>query len=100
MLTKEHILKTLENNREQIKKFGISQVGLFGSYVRDEQTAESDIDILIDYQKGQMDFFKLIKFDSYLQHIFKNKKIDVVTKNGLSEFIGSYILNEVTYAKI
>lgn len=99
MLTKENILKTLEANKEPIKNFGVTQIGLFGSYVRGEQTAESDIDILVDYKKNQMDLFKLINLDDYLEKILKTK-IDLVTKNGLSEFIGPYILKEVEYAKI
>ncbi|MFN3908192.1 MAG: nucleotidyltransferase family protein [Flavobacterium sp.] len=99
MLTKEQILTTLEKHSNDIKKFGVNEIGLFGSYVRNEQTSESDIDLLIHYQNNEMDFFKLISLEEYLESIL-NRKLDLVTKNGLSEFIGPYILKEVQYAKI
>lgn len=100
MLTKEDILQKLEDHQDDIKKFGVTSIGLFGSYARGEQTEDSDIDILIHYKKGEMDFFKLLELEDYLDSIFKKHKIDLVTKNGLSEFIGPYILNDVNYAKI
>lgn len=44
MLTKQDIFKTIQDNKETIKSFGVTQIGLFGSYVRNEQTSTSDID--------------------------------------------------------
>ena len=61
MLTKQDIFQTIIYNKEAIKNCGVTEIGLFGSYVRDEQTDKSDIDFLVDYEKGQMDFFKFIK---------------------------------------
>jgi predicted nucleotidyltransferase len=54
----------------------------------------------VDYNKGEMDFFKFIHFCDMMERLFKDLKVDVVTKNGLSEFIGPYILKEVEYVKI
>ena len=45
MTTKENILSTLKSKQGEISKYGISAIGLFGSYARDEQTEKSDIDI-------------------------------------------------------
>ena len=100
MLTKAEIFETIHNNRVAIRNLGIKEVGLFGSYVRNEQHKNSDIDILIDYEKGKMNLFKLIELDEYFQSLFNTERIDIVTKNSLSEFIGPYILKEVEYAKI
>ena len=100
MLTKQDIFQTIIDNKEAIKNFGVTEIGLFGSYVRNEQTEKSDIDLLVDYKKGQMDFFKFINFCDMLELIFKDLKVDVITKNGLSEFIGPYILKEIEYVKI
>ena len=100
MLTKQDIFQTIIDNKEAIKNFGVTEIGLFGSYVRDEQTEESDIDILVDYRKGEMNFFKFINFCAMLEDIFRDMKVDVVTKNGMSEFIGPYILKEVEYVEI
>jgi len=51
MLTKQDIFQTIIANKEAIKNFGVIEIGLFGSYVRNEQTNESDIDILVDFVK-------------------------------------------------
>jgi predicted nucleotidyltransferase len=100
MLTKQDIFQKIIDNKETIKSFGVTQIGLFGSYVRNEQTVSSDIDILIDYKKGEMDFFKFIRFCEFIENFFQEMIVDVITKNGLSEFIGPYILKEVEYVKI
>ena len=49
MTTRDNILKTLKANKIKLSKFGIQNVGLFGSYIRNEQSGESDIDLLIDF---------------------------------------------------
>ncbi|MBP6040091.1 MAG: nucleotidyltransferase domain-containing protein, partial [Flavobacterium sp.] len=51
MLTKQEIFKTIQDNKELIKSSGVTEIGLFGSYVRDEQTETSDIDFLVDFYK-------------------------------------------------
>ena len=51
MLTKQDIFKTIIDNKETIKSFGVTEIGLFGSYVRNEQTEDSDIDFLVDIIK-------------------------------------------------
>ena len=54
MITKQEIFQKIIDNKETIKSFGVTEIGLFGSYVRDEQTEESDIDILVDYNLEQI----------------------------------------------
>jgi len=100
MLTKQDIFQTIIANKEAIKNFGVTEIGLFGSYVRDEQTDESDIDFLVDYNLEEISYRKYFLFCEYLESLFKNNKIDIVTKNGLSPFIGPHILKSVNYVKI
>lgn len=100
MLTKQEIFKTIQDNKEAIKSFGVTQIGLFGSYVRDEQTEESDIDFLIDIIKEKKTLKNYIDFCDLLENLFENNRIDIVSKKGLSEFIGPYILKEVNYVEI
>lgn len=76
---------------------GVSQLGLFGSTVRGENTPKSDIDILIDFNSGQETYLNFMDACSILQSAFGKIKIDVVTKKGLSPYIGKSILNEVEY---
>jgi predicted nucleotidyltransferase len=97
MTTKENILKTLKSNKLKLSKLGIRNVGLFGSYLRDEQSSESDIDLLIDFEPEKENFDNYMAVYDLFEKIFKNEKIEIVTKNGLSPYIGPKILNEVHY---
>jgi predicted nucleotidyltransferase len=98
MLTKDNILNALRTNRRKLRKFGIRDVGLFGSHINNEQSSESDIDLLIDFEPEKENFDNFMAVYDLFEHIFKNEKIEVVTKNGLSPYIGPKILYEVQYA--
>ena len=97
MLTKDNILKALRTNKKKLRKFGIRNVGLFGSHINNEQSSESDIDLLIDFEPEKENFDNFMAVYDLFEHIFKNEKIEVVTKNGLSPYIGPKILDEVQY---
>lgn len=97
MTTKENILKTLKSNKLKLSKLGIRNVGLFGSYIRNEQSSKSDIDLLIDFEPEKENFDNFMAVYDLFEKLFKNEKIEVVTKNGLSPYIGPTILNEVQY---
>lgn len=97
MTTKEKILALLRDNKTELKRFGISTVGLFGSYSRNETTEKSDIDIIIDFEPGKESFDNYMAVYDLLEALFEGEKIDVVTKNGLSPYIGPKILEEARY---
>ena len=97
MTTREHILITLKANKKRLKKFGIRNIGLFGSYGRNEQSEKSDIDLLIDFEPEEENFDNLMAVYDFFEKIFKNEKVELVTMNGLSPYIGPSILKEVQY---
>ncbi len=97
MTTKENILKKLKSNKLEFSKYGIRNVGLFGSYLRNEQSSGSDIDLLIDFDPEKENFDNFMAAYDLFENLFKNEKIEIVTKNGLSPYIGPAILNEVVY---
>ena len=100
MLTKKDIFQTIIDHKDEIKSFGVTQIGLFGSYVRNEQTEASDIAILVDYNLDEINLKKYFLFCEYLENLFQDYKVEIVTKNGLSEFIGPHILKSVNYVSI
>ncbi|MBP2832601.1 nucleotidyltransferase family protein [Aquimarina sp. U1-2] len=100
MLTKEDIITRNQTEKNKIKSFGIRELGLFGSYVRGEQKEDSDIDILIDFNTKEENFRNFMDFCYFIDNLFNKSKVDVVTKNGLSKYIGPHILREVHYVKI
>ena len=97
MTTKDNILNTLKAHKQEFSKFGIRNVGLFGSYLRGEQTPKSDIDLLIDFDPDQENFDNYMAVYDIFERLFKNEKVEVVTTNGLSPYIGPKILKEVLY---
>ena len=97
MLNKQKVISELELHKSDIEKFGVNKVGLFGSYVREQQREDSDIDILIDFAKGQTTYDNFMAAYDLLEELFPGKKVSVVTMGGLSKFIGPFILKEVQY---
>lgn len=97
MTTKEYILSTIRANKSAFSRFGVKNIGLFGSYVRNEQSPQSDIDILIDFNPDSENYDNYMCTYDLFEQLFKNEKIEIITKNGLSPYIGPKILNEVVY---
>jgi len=97
MTNKEYILATLKSKKKELSSIGIRELGLFGSYIRDEQNEISDIDILVDFDPEKETFDNYIAVYEILEKLFRNSKVEVVTRNGLSPYIGPRILNEVQY---
>lgn len=97
MRAKDEILKTLRANKHRLAGLGVKTVGLFGSYLHNKQTNESDIDLLIDFEPDKENFDNYMAAYDLFEQLFKNKKVEVVTRNGLSPYIGPKILNEVLY---
>lgn len=97
MTTRENIIAVLKSHKSGLSKFGVRNIGLFGSYLRNEQSVKSDIDLLIDFEPEKESFDNYMAVYDLFETIFKNEKIDVVTKNGLSQYIGPKILKDVMY---
>ena len=68
-----------------------------GSVARGDVDRNSDIDILVDFEPEKENYDNYMAVYDILEHLFKNEKVEIVTKNGLSPYIGPKILNEVMY---
>ncbi len=97
MHTREVILNLLQTNRVRINKFGVKSIGLFGSYARREQEAKSDIDILVEFEKGQKNFDNYMDLKFYLEELFGHK-VDLVINGSIKPSLREPILSGVTYA--
>jgi predicted nucleotidyltransferase len=75
--------------------YQITEIGIFGSYARGEETELSDVDILVDYETAPT-FIMLVELRDYLSQLF-GLKVDVVTKNGLKPRIRERVLAEAIY---
>lgn len=71
------------------EKTGISYLAIFGSQARDEAMEDSDVDLLVEF-KDTPGLVKFIRTKHQFEEIFK-RKVDLVTKKGLSKYLAPYI---------
>lgn len=98
MYTSSEIMRMLKNNLDNIEKFHVSKIGLFGSFARDEQNDASDVDILVEFEEGQETFDNYMDLKFYLEELF-NWKVDVVVFDSIKPAIRPGIMRSVLYAK-
>ncbi len=92
----EDFLKILEEKQKEIRhKYHADVKGIFGSVARGEQTAESDIDILADFDE-KADFFDYIGLGLFLEEVL-GCRVDIVSQKSLREEIKTDILREAVY---
>lgn len=77
------------------ERFGVSEIGVFGSWVRGEEKDSSDIDVLVDFDK-EITLFDILELQWFLEETFE-KKVDVAPRDSLRKYIGQHILAEVEY---
>jgi predicted nucleotidyltransferase len=94
--TQTEVLQMLVHQKSSLlATYQITRLGIFGSYARGEQTDDSDIDVLVEYEKAPS-LWRLIELRDYLSELFA-VKVDVVTTNGLKARIRESVLAEVIY---
>ncbi len=94
--TKERTLSLIEEHRDRIKALGVRKLGLFGSFVREEQGVESDIDLLVEFEQGKKTFDNFMQLCFFLEDLLK-RRVELVTPESLSPYIGPRIMSEVEY---
>jgi hypothetical protein len=75
--------------------FKVKRIGIFGSWVRNEQKKGSDIDILVEFE-GPIGLLDFVALENYLSGLL-GIKVDLVMKSALKQRIGERILKEVVY---
>ncbi|MGQ4875967.1 MAG: nucleotidyltransferase family protein [Promethearchaeia archaeon] len=86
------ILRTLKPILK--KRFKVSKIGIFGSYTKNLQKKDSDIDILVKFSEPiGLDFFDLL---DYLEEKL-GIKVDLVSYDAISPYIKPYIEKEVIF---
>lgn len=96
---KQQIFERISDNRIAIDALGVHRFGLFGSFVKGEQNAESDVDLLVEFKPGEKSFDSFMDLSFLLEDIL-GRKVDLVTHESLSPHIGPKILAEVEYGLI
>jgi len=91
------ILEFLDKNTGQIKKYGVKQIGLFGSFATGRNTNNSDIDILVEFEAGEKTFDNYMDLKFFLEDKLK-RKVDLVIEKNIKPELKKEILSTVKYA--
>jgi len=91
---KEVLAILRQRHQELSRDYGVTEIGVFGSCLRGESTADSDIDILVEFSRP-VGFFKFLELEELLSE-WLGARVDLVTRAALKPRIGSRILSEAT----
>jgi len=93
----EPLILLRQHEQELKERFGVATIGIFGSYARGEEQPESDVDVIVSFQKDKKTFDNFMGTKFYLESLFK-RKVDLVTDGALKPLIRDPILRDVIYA--
>ena len=94
--TKAEVLRRLEENRTRLSEFGVRRISLFGSFLYNQATDESDIDLLVEFRMDQKTFTNFSNLVYFLETLL-GRRVEIVTTESLSPYIGPYILREAEH---
>jgi predicted nucleotidyltransferase len=92
--TKDAIVQRIMEARERLALLGVRNIGLFGSFIRGEQISLSDVDMLVEFMPEKHTFDNFMEVAFLLEELL-GRKVEVVTPEALSPYIGPHILREV-----
>ena len=92
-LTREKVIALLRAAEPEIRQFGVRRLALFGSVARGEARPDSDVDLLVEFARGQKSFDRFMALSDLLERLL-GCRVELVTLEALSPFIGPHILAE------
>lgn len=98
MKNTQELIAEIKNIKDELEsRFDVKKIGIFGSYVREQQNEKSDLDVLVELKKdSKLSLLGLCIFEDWLSNIL-GVKVDLVLKSTLKPKIGKRILKEVIY---
>lgn len=90
---REEVIARLASVEAEVRALGVRRLALFGSFVRGEAGAGSDVDILVEFGPEQKTYDRFLELSELLERLLQ-RSVEVVTTEGLSPYIGPHILAE------
>jgi predicted nucleotidyltransferase len=91
--TKEQVIERVRSAEARIRALGVRRIALFGSFVREEPGPDSDVDLLVQFDAGRKSFDSFMALVDLLEELLQ-RRVELVTTEALSPFIGPHILHE------
>lgn len=96
---KEELLSVLLDHQREMAEMGVQRLAVFGSFIREEATPESDVDLLVEFKPGYKTFDNFMRLAFFLEDLL-GRPVDLVTTESLSPHIGPHILREAQYVPL
>lgn len=93
-MTLQEIIGIIEDNRSNIRKFGVRRIGVFGSYTRDEQKPVSDLDLIVEFEHKTFDNYMDLKL--FLEGLL-GLNVDLVTAESIKPRLRRSISESAVY---
>ena len=97
--TKKELIERILSSRNKIRGYGVLQLGIFGSFVRDEADERSDVDFFVHFKPECKTLKNFVGLANYLKMLL-GRKVEIVTPQSLNKFIGKYIQQQVEYVTL
>jgi len=78
----KEIIELIRMHKRELEKFGVKRIGIFGSFARGEASGESDIDVVVEFERGKGTFKNFGGLVEYLENLF-GRSVDVLTPAGI-----------------
>ena len=96
-MDRESAINLLKANLENILKYGVKTIGIFGSIARNEAKESSDLDVLVEYKEGSLNLDSYMDLKYYLEELF-NCPVYLVTISSIKPYLKEKVMREVVYA--
>ena len=93
---KQELFMLLRSREDKIRGLGVKRLGLFGSFVRGEQNQTSDVDMLVEFERGQKTFDHFIHLAFLLEELLE-RPVEVLTPESLSPYLKPHIIRNIEY---
>jgi len=91
--TRDEVLERIREAEAEIRSLGVRRLALFGSFARSEARPDSDVDLLVEFASGQKSFDRFNRLYDLLEERLA-RRVELVTTEALSPYIGPHILAE------
>lgn len=78
----KEIIELIRMHKRELEKFGVKRIGIFGSFARGEASGESDIDVVVEFERGKGTFKNFGGLVEYLENLF-GRSVDILTPAGI-----------------
>ncbi len=99
VLSRDAIFNLLREHQSRLLGLGVRRIGLFGSFVHGTSRPDSDVDILVEFQPDRKNYDNFINLAFLLEEVL-GRRVELITTESLSPYIGPRILADVEYAPL